>query len=181
MPLEGFLDMVVEGAREKLSEENADLAETIALAAIKFGDLINHRTRDYIFDMEKFLAAEGKTGVYLLYTVTRIASILRKAGEDPEGPIVFHGLYTHSERELILRLLLSSEAFAAAMKERAPSFVAESAYQIAAAFSSFYHECHVASQPDAGIRETWLSLCRLTRRSLRKHLDVLAIDAVEVM
>jgi arginyl-tRNA synthetase len=187
MSLEGLLDMVVEGAKAKLSDENAGQAGPIAMAAIKFGDLINHRTRDYIFDMDKFLAAEGKTGVYLLYTVTRIASILRKTagppdpGRPPDEAITLHGVYTNSERELLLRLLLSSEAFAAAMKERAPSFVAESAYQIAAAFSTFYHENHIASQPAPEIRETWLSLCRLARRSLLKHLDVLAIDAVEVM
>jgi arginyl-tRNA synthetase len=181
MSLEGLLDSAAEGARAKLADENTGQAEAIAIAAVKFGDLISHRTRDYVFDMEKLLAAEGKTGVYLLYTVTRIASILRKANEDPGGPIVFHGVYSNTERELLLRLLLSPEAFAAAMRERAPSLVAESAYQVAVAFSAFYHENHIASQPDPLIRETWLSLCRLTRKSLLKHLDILAIDAVEVM
>ena len=78
-------------------------------SAIKFGDLVNQRTKDYIFDLEKFLSFEGKTGTYLLYTVTRICSVLKKVGTAPmPAPTRF---YSDTERMLITQLLLSGDVF----------------------------------------------------------------------
>ncbi len=172
MQLSEFLDLVAEKAGEKL-----------AMAAIKFGDLINHRQKDYIFDTDKFLSSEGKTGVYLLYCVTRINSILKKVQENVDGCAVtdLSGVYSDSERELMLKILLSPECYKQAFTDKTPNDVCESAYQIATAFSKFYHDCHILTETSEEKRDSWLNLCRITRAVLLKHLEVLGIEPVDVM
>ena len=188
MRLSDLLDAAERAAAEKLSAseftDGSDLTDTarkVGAAAIKFGDLINHRSKDYIFDMDKFLSFEGKTGTYLLYTVTRINSILKKAGMDDCAPVAAAKVYTDAERDLMLTILLSGEAFDRAFEEKAPNYICESAYDLATAFSRFYHENHILSEADAEKRAAWLGLCALTKRLLMKHLDVLGIEAVESM
>lgn len=188
MQLSDLLSTATDAAYEKLcgstyldslsEAEKRELAGKVGIAAVKFGDLINNPARDYVFDLEKFLSFEGKTGTYLLYTVTRINSILKRTGE-PESTI--HGIYSDTERELLLKILLTGDAFRRALAEKAPSFIAENAYQLASLFSKFYHDTRVIDEPDAEKRASWLALMALVRRELLLHLDVLAIDAVENM
>ena len=167
----------------KVSEENREeYARRIGVAAIKFGDLINHRAKDYIFDMDKFLSAEGKTGVYILYTVSRINSILRKASEqNMEIPENSFAISTDSERELMLSLLASGESWKTAFTERAPSFICENVYQICVSFSRFYHENRIIDEEDAAKRASRLALITLARRIITAHLDALGIETVEMM
>lgn len=188
MELSALLKIVIDAAYEKLTPENYatdaqrwETAEKVGVAAIKFGDLINHRSRDYIFDLDKFLSFEGKTGVYLLYTVTRINSILRKAGISPDTSVELKKTYTDVERELLLSFVLSGEAYANAIKDKAPNLICEDAYQIATAFSKFYYYNHILAETDEAKKQEWLGLCLLTRKLLLKHLDILGIDAVESM
>ena len=188
MRLSDLLDTVNNAAFEKMSDENfesieekTDAASKIAIAAIKFGDLSNHITKDYIFDIDKFLSFEGKTGTYLIYTVTRINSILRKLGLDEEKPMLFNGVYSDIERELLLNIILSGDAFKHALDERAPSVICDNAYRLASLFSTFYHDNHIMGETDADKKSTWVSLCLLVRKLLLKHLDVLGIEAVERM
>ncbi len=188
MRLQTLLETVTDAAQEKLqdsdylnslcAEEKHAVAQKVGVAAIKFGDLINHRSKDYIFDMDKFLSFEGKTGTYLLYTVTRINSVLKKAGELTDVPL---RVYSDVERELLLKLLLTPEVFARALEEQAPNLLCENAYQIASAFSRVYHDHRIASEPDADKKSVRVTLCRLTRKVLQTHLDVLGIEAVENM
>ncbi len=154
------------------------LAQKVGIAAVKFGDLVNNPTRDYVFDLDKFLAFEGKTGTYLLYTVTRINSVLKKAGNVADD---IRGIYSDTERDLVLKLLLSGEVFRRALAEKAPSFLCDNAYQLASLFSKFYHDNHVLGEEDADKKQSWLWLMTLVRRMLLLHLDTLAIDAVENM
>lgn len=185
MRLSELLTTVTDAAKQKLAassfvsdSELEDAARKVGMAAVKFGDLINHRSKDYIFDLDKFLSFEGKTGTYLLYTVTRINSILKKAGAlNPET----HGIYGEAERELILALLLSSEAFSAAFAEKAPNYICESAYKIATVFSRFYHDNHILNEQDEQKKASWLALCGITRKILSAHLAVLGIETVESM
>ncbi len=188
MQLSVLLDTVTGAAMEKLRESEfvsgsslEDYAERVGVAALKFGDLINHRTKDYIFDIDKFLSFEGKTGVYLLYTVTRMNSILKKAGTPYSGELWPETVTTDTERELILSIIQAGEAFQHAFEDKAPNHVCECAYRIASAFSRFYHENHILTQPDPDIRRSWLALCHLSRRVLVMLLDVLAIETVENM
>ena len=188
MRLSDLLNAAETAAAEKLSASEftdgdsvTDTARKVGVAAIKFGDLINHRSKDYIFDMDKFLSFEGKTGTYLLYSVTRINSILKKAELDESAPITSAQVYTDVERELLLTILLAGEAFVHAFEEKAPNYICESAYDLATVFSRFYHDNHIISEQDQEKRSAWLGLCALTKRLLLKHLDVLAIEPVESM
>jgi len=90
------------------------------MAAIKFGDLINHRSKDYVFDLDKFMSTDGKTGVYLLYTVSRINSIMKKAeGITPR----LTGVYSEAERSLILKMIMTGDVIEHAMNEKAPNYI----------------------------------------------------------
>ncbi len=188
MRLSDLLNTVIEAAYEKMSDENfesveekREAAQKVAVAAVKFGDLSNHITKDYIFDIEKFLSFEGKTGTYLIYTVTRINSILRNLGIDEDNPIKFKGIYSDVERELMLNIILSGEAFKHSFDERAPSVICDNAYRLASLFSTFYHDNHIMGETDEDKQSTWISLCILVKKLLVKHLDVLGIKAVERM
>ncbi len=188
MQLRVLIDTVTEAAMEKLKnseylnslseDEKKAVAEKVGVAAIKFGDLINHRAKDYIFDMDKFLSFEGKTGTYLLYNITRINSVLKKVDAPADSRIM---VTEDAERELVLKLLLTPEAFAKALSEQAPNLVCENAYIIAQAFSKMYHDCPVANETDAQKQASRIALCRLTKEVLLMHLDVLGIEAVENM
>lgn len=188
MQLSELLDSVTEYAYQKMRTSNVfdeherrENAEKIGVAAIKFGDLINHYSKDCIFDIDKFMASEGKTGVYLLYVIARINSILRKipTSELPEKKI--NGIYSDSERDLIMVLSLSGIAFVSAYNEKAPNIVCENAYKIAVAFSKFYQENHIINEENMEKKQSWLTLCEITKQILEKHLYVLGIESVERM
>ncbi len=186
MRLSLLFDTVYEAAMERVKdskfsadEDKADVARRIAVATIKFGDLINHRAKDYIFDLDKFMAADGKTGSFLLYTVARVNSILKKTDEDSISEA--EGIFTDSERDLLLKIALSGEAYALAFKERAPNIVCENAYQLASSFSKFYHDNHILTEEDKAKQNAWLRACVVLRKVLEKHLDILGIESVELM
>ena len=188
MKLEDMIATVTASAQEKLEKSNfvgEDDYETIArkvgVAAIKFGDLINQRAKDYVFDLGKFMSFEGKTGTYLLYTVTRINSILNKAGVSEEEISALRGVYTESERDLLLKIIMGGDIFNRALSEKAPNYLCENAYQLAIAFSKFYHDNRIIDEADEDKRLSWLALCLLTRKVLLKHLDLLGIEAVDHM
>ncbi len=187
MRLADFYNTVYEAALERVSASNfskdadrEDIARKITVATIKFGDLVNYCMKDYVFDMDKFMAPDGKTGSFLLYTIARINSILKKAegaGEQFDSAAV----YTDSERDLLLKISLIGEAFALAYREKAPSVICENAYQLASAFSKFYHDNHILTEEDADKKRAWLNICAAVRTVLEKHLDVLGIEPVEMM
>ena len=188
MKLEDMIATVTAGAQEKLEASNfvdkadyQDIARKVGVAAIKFGDLINQRSKDYVFDLSKFFSFEGKTGTYLLYTITRINSILKKAGVPVNQPLPLTGVYTDSERELLLKILMGGDVFQRALAEKAPNYLCENAYQLANSFSKFYHDNHIIDEPDEGKKQSWLALISLVRQVLFKHLDLLGIEAVEHM
>jgi len=187
MQLSELIGTVVDAAYEKLEtssyvseQSKRETAEKVGLAALKFGDLINHRAKDYIFDIDKFLSFEGRTGTYLLYMVTRIQSILKKAGAEI-GDGALRGVYSDTERALLLKILLSADMFRHPMDEKAPNYIAENAYQLASAFSRFYHENRILDEQDADKRASYLALIVLTKKLLTVHLDILGIEPVESM
>lgn len=188
MQLSELLDSVTEYAYQKIKTSNIsdelerrEKAGKIGIAAIKFGDLINHYSKDCIFDIEKFMASEGKTGVYLLYVIARINSILRKASAIDLTKKKLNGIYSDSERGLIMVLSLSGSAFVSAYNEKSPNIVCENAYKIAVAFSKFYQENRIIYEEDSEKKQSWLSLCEITKQVLEKHLYVLGIDSIDRM
>lgn len=187
MRLSEFFNTVYEAAYARVSEsqfskdaDREEIARRIAIATIKFGDLINHRTKDYVFDLDKFLAADGKTGSFLLYTIARVNSILKKSSFAPKdfSPA---DIYTEAERDLLLKIALTGESFELAYREKAPNIVCENAYQLASAFSKFYHDNHILTEENEDKKSAWLMLCVAVKTLIEKHLDVLGIEPVEMM
>ncbi len=161
-------------------EEFEAIAHKVAIAAIKFADLMNFRGTSYVFDLDRFMSFEGKTGPYLLYQAVRIKSILRKAGEQglkPGAAMVAHP----AERSLALALDAFDTALRAAYDKRAPHFLAEHAFALAQAFSGFYTNCPILPEPDAAVRASRLALAEATLKQLTRTLDLLGIEAPERM
>ena len=189
MRLSDMIEAVTNNAYKKVCEsgivlnddEKTAVAKSVGVAAMKVGDLVNHRTKDYVFDMERFLGAEGKTGPYLQYTAVRIKSVLEKArlAEMQFGPILTPSSGT--ERELMLSLNSVPDALLRAFEEKAPYVICETLFSIAGVFNRFYFENKVLICPDADRRASWLTLFELTYKMLGQLLDILGIDVPERM
>ncbi len=168
-------------AAEYPAEEKREIARKVGLAALKFGDLVNHRTSNYIFDLDRFTSFEGRTGPYLQYGAVRMRSILRKAQQRgfSAGPtaVPLHP----TERDLSLLLLTIPETIARSIDARAPNFVAELAYEITNQFSRFYDQCHVLSESDTDRRASWLNLVRTTLSCVETLLGLLGIEVPDRM
>ncbi|MEI9931644.1 MAG: arginine--tRNA ligase [Rhizomicrobium sp.] len=157
------------------AEERADIAKKVGIAALKFADLSNFRLTDYIFDLDRFVRFEGKTGPYLQYAAVRIQSILRKAkdeGHASSAPVV----RSPEERALVLQLLALPVKMQAAEDNRAPNILCEYAFELAQKFSRFYSEHHILSEADAELRAARIGLCEVTLGTLAMVLDLLGIE-----
>jgi len=161
-------------------EERAEIARMVGIATIKFADLSNHRTTDYIFDLERFSRFEGKTGPYLQYAAVRIQSMLRKAREQGMATGV-PTVHSPEEARLILQLLSLGDVLAGAEDKRAPNMLCEYAFELAQNFSRFYGAHHVLSEADEGLRAARLGLCALVLAVLTRVLDLLGIEVPERM
>ncbi len=161
------------------SEEFEDIAHKVAIAAIKFADLSNFRGTSYVFDLDRFMSFEGKTGPYLLYQAVRIKSVLRKAAEQGAKPGAI-AVEHDSERALALTLDGFEHALTLAYEKRAPHFLAEHAYALAQAFSGFYAHCPIL-QSEGAVRASRLALAGASLRQLALTLDLLGIDVPERM
>jgi arginyl-tRNA synthetase len=157
------------------AEERAAVARAVGLAAVKFADLTNFRTSDYIFDLARFTRFEGKTGPYLQYAAVRIQSILRRAEADGYA-VAAPVIRSPEERRLALLLLGVTDAMQSAEAKRAPNTICEYAFNLAQEFSRFYSEHHILSEPDVELRAARLGLCALTLGVLRNLLDTLGIE-----
>ncbi len=190
MKLYDLIAMATEEAETRLSEqglateypaeERAEIAKAVGIAAIKFADLSNFRTSDYLFDLARFTRFEGKTGPYLQYAAVRIQSILRKADEEKftrANPLI----RSPEERRLLLVLLGLPDAMAVAETRRAPNVLCDYAFSLAQEFSRFYTAHHILSEADEDVRAARLGLCELTLRVLVKVLDLLGIDVPKRM
>jgi arginyl-tRNA synthetase len=190
LKLGDLIGMAREKARTRLTEgqigsdlgptEFEEVADQVAIAAIKFADFVNFRGTSYVFDLDRFTSFEGKTGPYLLYAAVRIKSILRKSAEQGLIPGPVH-ITCAAERELALVLDAFDGALAATYERRAPHLVAEYAFAIAQTFSSFYQSCQIINEFDAEIRSSRLSLAIGTLRQLELSLNLLGVQSVERM
>ena len=164
-------------------EEAKKTAKLVALSAIKYGDLSNQASKDYIFDVDKFTSFEGDTGPYILYTIVRIKSILAKyqaAGGSLEGAKI--GLAVgDSEKNLMLELTRFSDAIYQAYEEIAPHKICSYIYDLANDFNRFYHETKILSEENEEQKASWIALLELTRRVLETSIDLLGFSAPERM
>ncbi len=161
--------------------ERLTIARQVAVGALKFGDLINHRTSNYIFDLERFVSFEGRTGPYLQYAAVRIGSIQRRAAEVglEAGSIVAPSV--DQERDLMLAIASLPEVVARTWDARAPNHLAEYVFDLSGTFNRFYEECHILSEHDGARQGSWLTLVDTTHRTLALCLDLLGIEIPERM
>lgn len=181
-----LIETVTEAAAARLEEsdlaarysgaERALIARQVGIAALKFGDLVNNRTSNYVFDVRRFTALEGKTGPYLQMATVRMDSILARASRQGLAPGTVLPPRHETETRLVLRLLQLPEVIDRAIELRAPNHLAEFAYEVAADFSRFYEACHILTEPDPGLQSSWLGTVRTTRRVLELLLDLLGIE-----
>lgn len=190
LKLRDLIDQATDKARERLHEaklgddlpveEFEDIARKVAVAALKFSDLSNNRTTSYVFDLDRFMSFEGKTGPYLLYQAVRVKSLLRKAAEQGVAlaPIVIEEA---AERDLALTLDAFDAATADAYDKRSPNLIAEHAYRLAQSFSKFYAACPILVAPDAATKGSRLALAAATLHQLETALRLLGIETPERM
>ena len=163
-------------------EESRKTARQVALAALKYGDLANQAAKDYVFDMDRFLSFEGNTGPYLLYTIVRIRSILRRYEEEGGGPEVeIPEAKTPSEKALSLTLSSLSETVHGAAEANAPHRICAWAHALAEAFNHFYHETKVLTEPDPVRKAQVIRLLAVVERALLLCIDLLGFTAPERM
>ncbi len=167
-----------------VKDENAEkTAQMVGLSAIKYGDLSNQASKDYIFDIDRFTSFEGNTGPYILYTIVRIKSILSRYVEDgnslEEGAI--HEAANSSEKNLMLELARFNAVIEPAFEEKAPHRICSYIYDLANAFNSFYHETRILGEEDEEKKKSWIRLLTLTKEVLETCIDLLGFDAPERM
>lgn len=178
-----ILDMVNEAVttRVKSSGKNLDKGtiEEIALAAVKFNDLLHDVKSDYVFDPNQITSFEGRTGPYILYTAVRLNSVLKKAGELPEATL---GTLSEDERNLLVEVLDFERTVQTAFVNRATDMIANYAYDLCQLVNTFYHNCPILRDDvDAAIRAQRLQIVKIARNTLAKTIDLMGLKIPEEM
>lgn len=169
--------------RSVRDKDARDTAKIVGLAAIKYGDLSNQATKDYIFDVDRFTSFEGNTGPYILYTIVRIKSILNRyveAGGNLEAGEIFPAS-NGSEKNLMLQLSGFGSMIESAFEEKAPHKICAYIYEVSNAFNSFYHETKILSEENQAQKESYIRLLQLTKRVLETSIDLLGFEAPDKM
>ncbi|KKD59439.1 arginyl-tRNA synthetase [Grimontia sp. AD028] len=172
---------LIEEKNPELSvEEKDNIANTVAMAAVKYADLSKHRTTDYVFDWDNMLAFEGNTAPYMQYAYTRVASIFNKAGIDAnsiEGQII---VSEEKEKALVSKLLQFEEAVDGVAREGQPHIMCSYLFDLAGTFSSFYEACPILNA-EGETKQSRMKLAALTSRTIKQGLDLLGINTLERM
>ena len=170
--------------RDYSEEEARNIAGQVGLAALKYGDLSNQASKDYIFDVERFASFEGNTGPYILYTIVRIKSLIQKyvsqEGKMPEE-VQYEAPVSESETQLYLTLGKFADAVESAYKELAPHKICQYIYELSEAFNHFYHETKILAEEDEKRRNSYLCLIRLVQKVLEQCIDLLGFEAPDKM
>ena len=198
MRLEYLIDEIYEEMLKKILEnqktkDNLDIsmeeaqatAKTIALAAIKYGDLSNQASKDYIFDIDRFTSFEGNTGPYILYTIVRIKSILGKYEATGKSLAACHcvmeAAHNEHEKDLMLSLSRFNAVVENAYEETAPHKICAYIYELANAFNGFYHGTKILSEADENVQKSYIGLLNLTKSVLETCIEMLGFEAPERM
>ena len=186
MRLQQLISDITDFVRQKVLENQiveADLVEDttkrIAMAALKYGDLSNQPTKDYIFDMDRFAAFEGNTGPYILYTIVRVKSILAKYGSYKN--LTIQAPRSQSEKDLQLVITRLAPALESAYRTSSPSLICAYIYDLAGAVNKFYHETRILGEEDEGKKAGYIALIALAKDILETCIDLLGFSAPEKM
>ena len=189
MRLEYLLDETKQTMLEKIKangtmdENEADkTAGIVALSALKYGDLSNQASKDYVFDIERFTSSEGNTGPYLLYTIVRIKSILRKYEETfGKTDCEIMAPSSDGQRALMLSLCAWPETARVAAEDLAPHKICSYLYDVANSFNRFYHDTNIMKEEDAKKQQSYIGLLKLARRIMEDGISLLGFEAPERM
>lgn len=169
--------------REIGEEEAREIAKVVGLSALKYGDLSNQASKDYIFDIDRFVSFEGNTGPYILYTIVRMKSILKKyaeTGKTAEGKAIFPAK-TAEEKDLMLELAKWNDVMDNAFEETAPHKICAYIFDLSNAFNRFYHGTKILAEEDETVQAGYIRLLELTRSVLETGIDVLGFEAPDRM
>ena len=187
MRLETLIAEITDFIREKITENQTvaddELEKTagmIALAALKYGDLSNLATKDYVFDLDRFASFEGNTGPYILYTIVRIKSILAKYDGDAAAAKLLAPT-SQEQKDLMLVLSRLQDSLLAAYRDSLPNVICAYIYELAGAANKFYHDVRIISEPDPAQKASYVALMTLTRRALETCIDLLGFSAPDKM
>ncbi len=187
MRLETLIAEITDFIREKITEnqtvsddEMEKTAGMIALAALKYGDLSNLATKDYVFDLDRFASFEGNTGPYILYTIVRIKSILAKYDGDVAAAKLLAPT-SQEQKDLMLVLSRLQDSLLAAYRDSLPNVICAYIYELAGAANKFYHDVRIISEPDPAQKASYVALMDLTRRALETCIDLLGFSAPDKM
>ena len=186
MTLEALLDMAKVECEKKIlpnitGEERDKIAEDVAIAAVKYADLIPFRLTDYIFDPEKFSDIQGKTGPYLLYSTIRMRSLLNNAKNENISFKTVKKLYNKLDREIIINILSLNNVLTKSINTRSLNEIAEFLYRITNTYNNFYSQHRILTEEDQDLRESWLTLTKIVYDNNMKLLDILGIKVPDRM
>ncbi|MEG0672212.1 arginine--tRNA ligase, partial [Clostridium sp.] len=187
MRLADLINIIKEVGKEKLkdnknigAEDVEEISSKVGLAALKYGDLSNQASKDYMFDIDRFASFEGNTGPYILYTIVRIKSILKKANNVDKNTNILVPK-SDAERDLMLQLAKFNEVIELSFRDRAPHRVCEFIYELSNNFNKFYNDTKILSEEDESKKQSWLTLINLVKDVLEQGLDLLGMESVERM
>ena len=170
--------------RDMDDETRADVAAKVALAAIKYGDLSNQASKDYVFDLDRFTSFEGNTGPYIMYTIVRIKSLLAKVAQNAievDEQVSILPASDKSATDVMLSLSKWGEIVQAAYEEQAPHKICQFLYELSDAYNKFYHENKIVANEDAALRNSHICLSKLVVNVLETAVDLLGLEAPERM
>jgi arginyl-tRNA synthetase len=186
MRLERLIAEMTEFVRAKVVEnkivaenEVEETTRIIAMAALKYGDLSNQPTKDYIFDMDRFAAFEGNTGPYILYTIVRIKSILARYGAWENLPM--QAPHNAEAKELMLTITKLGPTLEMALANSAPNQICAYIYELAGCVNKFYHETPILKEENEEVKAGHIALIGLAKRILETCIDILGFQAPEKM
>ncbi len=190
MRLEDLIELIRKAMLEKIADnrtvppdEMEKTADIVGLAALKYGDLSNQASKDYVFDLDRFTSFEGNTGPYILYTIVRIKSILNKYQEEGGSlaGLTIEPAHSEGERALMLELVKYNEVVETAYNELAPHKICSYLYDTANAFNQFYRDTMILKEEDPVKKQSYLALLILTKEVLESGIDLLGFEAPERM
>lgn len=169
--------------KEELSKEEEENAKIVAIAALKYADLSNQASKDYIFDINKFLDFEGNTGPYILYTIVRLKSLIEKYNASRDNIDDFKIMPAKNKQDKELQIVLSrfNIAFDEAYEELAPHKLCSYIYELSNKINSFYHNNKVLNEEDEKTKRGWVCLLNLAKNILEIGIDLLGFKSVDRM
>ena len=187
MPLDELIDLIKIECRKRLNEnivekeKREEVSETIALAALKYADLLPYRATDYIFDPAKFSDLDGKTGPYLLYSTIRMKSLLNKAKEQNIEYKEFNKIKNDIDKEIILTLLTLPLILKRAYDSKSLNEIAEYIYKLTSTYNKFYSENKIITEEDKDLRNSWLTLTKTVYDTNMLLLNIMGMNVPEKM